>query len=129
MLVRGTSRLSLIKKGQHDILHKRLQRNHPSESIREAQKHLELTNKDMKRAIHQVLLKKQTDFQRILSTLGALSPLKIMERGYSLAYSEENRLIKSINQVKMNELVQIQLTDGSLFCKVDNIKESEKRVE
>ncbi|MEH7501489.1 exodeoxyribonuclease VII large subunit [Neobacillus drentensis] len=129
MLVRGTSRLSLIKKGQHDILHKRLQRNHPSESIREAQKRLELSNKDMKRAMHQVLLKKQTDFQRILSTLGALSPLKIMERGYSLAYSEENRLIKSINQVKMNELVQIQLTDGSLFCKVENIKESEKRDE
>ncbi|MFL6517937.1 MAG: exodeoxyribonuclease VII large subunit, partial [Bacillus sp. (in: firmicutes)] len=128
-LVRGTSRLSLIKKGQHEILYKRLQRNHPSEALREAQKRLELTNKEMKRAMQQVLSKKQTEFERILSTLGALSPLKIMERGYSLAYSEENRLIKSINQVKMNERVQIQLTDGSLFCRVENRKESEKRDE
>ncbi|MBT2738080.1 exodeoxyribonuclease VII large subunit [Bacillus sp. ISL-7] len=129
MLVRGTSRLSLIKKGQHEILYKRLQRNHPSEALQEAQKRLELTNKEMKRAMQQVLSKKQTEFERILSTLGALSPLKIMERGYSLAYSEENRLIKSINQVKMNERVQIQLTDGSLFCRVENRKESEKRDE
>ncbi|MEH7480498.1 exodeoxyribonuclease VII large subunit [Neobacillus drentensis] len=129
MLVRGTSRLSLIKKGQHEILYKRLQRNHPSEALREAQKRLDLTNKEMKRAMQQVLSKKQTEFERILSTLGALSPLKIMERGYSLAYSEENRLIKSINQVNMNERVQIQLTDGSLFCRVENRKESEKRDE
>lgn len=129
MLVRGTSRLSLIKKGQHEILYKRLQRNHPSEALREAKKRLDLTNKEMKRAMQQVLSKKQTEFERILSTLGALSPLKIMERGYSLAYSEENRLIKSINQVKMNERVQIQLTDGSLFCRVENRKESEKRDE
>ncbi|PGY13889.1 exodeoxyribonuclease VII large subunit [Bacillus sp. AFS031507] len=129
MLVRGTSRLSLIKKGQHEILYKRLQRNHPIEALREAQKRLDLTNKEMKRAMQQVLSKKQTEFERILSTLGALSPLKIMERGYSLAYSEENRLIKSINQVNMNERVQIQLTDGSLFCRVENRKESEKRDE
>jgi exodeoxyribonuclease VII large subunit len=129
MLVRGASRLSLIKKGQHEILSKRLQRNHPSELLLEAQKRLDLTNKEIKRAMQQVLSKKQTDFDRILSTLGALSPLKIMERGYSLAYSEENRLIKSINQVNMNEQIQIQLTDGSLFCKVENIKESEERDE
>jgi exodeoxyribonuclease VII large subunit len=126
MLVRGTSRLAIIKKGQHEILYKRLQRNHPSESIQEAKNRLDLTKKEMKRAMLQVLTKKQTDFERVISTLGALSPLKIMERGYSLAYTAEDRLIKSINQVKPNEQVQIQLTDGSLFCKVENIKESEQ---
>lgn len=129
MLVRGTSRLSLLKKGQHEILYKRLQRNHPSEAVLAAQKRFERTQKDMNRTMLQVLSKKQTDFERILSTLQALSPLKIMERGYSLAYSEDNRLVKSIGQVKENERVQIQLTDGSLLCKVENIKESEKRDE
>lgn len=36
MLVRGASRLSSIKKDQHDILSKRLQRNHPNEGLQEA---------------------------------------------------------------------------------------------
>ncbi|WP_066060677.1 exodeoxyribonuclease VII large subunit [Neobacillus soli] len=129
MLVRGTSRLSLLKNGQHEILYKRLQRSHPSEAVLAAQKRFVRTQKDMNRTMLQVLSKKQTDFERILSTLQALSPLKIMERGYSLAYSEDNRLVKSISQVKENERVQIQLTDGSLLCKVENIKESEKRDE
>ncbi len=48
-----------------------------------------------------------------------------MERGYSLAYTEDERLIKSIKQVKENESIQIQLQDGSLFCQVNAIKESE----
>ncbi|MEH7335493.1 exodeoxyribonuclease VII large subunit [Neobacillus drentensis] len=129
LLVRGSSRLASIKKGQHDLLHKRLQRNHPSEALAAAQKSFDRTQKDMDRAMHKILSKKQTDFDRLVSTLQALSPLKIMERGYSLAYSAESRLVKSVSQVKVNERVQIQLTDGSLYCKVENIKESEKSAE
>ncbi|WHY76006.1 exodeoxyribonuclease VII large subunit [Neobacillus sp. WH10] len=125
MLVRGTSRLSILKKGQHEILHKRLQRNHPNEAIREAKTSFDRMQKAMNRSMIQILSKKQTNFDRILSTLQALSPLKIMERGYSLAYTEENILVKSVKQVKVNEHVQIQLTDGSLFCNVENIKERE----
>lgn len=126
MLVRGTSRLSLLKKSEYDVLQKRLQRNHPREKLIEATSRLDRSQKEINRSMVQVLTKKQNDFERILATLQALSPLKIMERGYSLAYSEENRLVKSVKQVTVNEQVQIQLTDGSLYCKVENIKESEK---
>ncbi|PLS01698.1 exodeoxyribonuclease VII large subunit [Neobacillus cucumis] len=123
MLVRGTSRLSLVKKGQHEILSKRLQRNHPNEGLQEAKKRFERTQKDLYRTVAQIYEKKHTEFDRILSTLQALSPLKIMERGYSLAYTEDNLLVKSVKQVKVNEQVQIQLTDGSLYCNVETIKE------
>jgi exodeoxyribonuclease VII large subunit len=75
--------------------------------------------------MQQILSKKQTEFERVIATLQALSPLRIMERGYSLVYKDGNQLVKSINQIKKDESIQIQLTDGSLFCKVDKIKESE----
>ncbi|MDR4948525.1 exodeoxyribonuclease VII large subunit [Neobacillus cucumis] len=123
MLVRGASRLSSIKKDQHDILSKRLQRNHPNEGLQEAKKQFYRLEKDLNRTVNQIYVRKQTEFDRILSTLQALSPLKIMERGYSLAYTEDNQLVKSVKQVKENEQVQIQLTDGSLFCHVETIKE------
>ncbi|MDF2854487.1 MAG: exodeoxyribonuclease large subunit, partial [Neobacillus sp.] len=70
-------------------------------------------------------IKKQNEFDRVISTLQALSPLKIMDRGYSIVYKDGNRLVKSINQVKEDESIQIQLTDGSLTCHVQSIKESE----
>jgi exodeoxyribonuclease VII large subunit len=125
MLVRGTSRLTSLKKGQHEVLEKRLQRNHPREALNEAQSRFDRMHKDLNRAMLQIFAKKQTEFERMISTLRALSPLQIMERGYSLAYSEDNRLIKSVSQVKTSDRVQIQLTDGSLYCKVEKIKESE----
>jgi exodeoxyribonuclease VII large subunit len=126
-LVRGASRLMDVKKGQHDTIHKRLVRNHPRIALREAESRFDRSQKDIGRAMVQIFLKKQTEFEKVISTLQALSPLKIMERGYSLVYSEENVLIKSIKQVKENEPLQIQLTDGSLLCNVQNIKESENR--
>jgi exodeoxyribonuclease VII large subunit len=126
LLVRGASRLTLLKRGQQENLNKRLLRNHPSEALGEAKNRFVRSQKDIHRVMKQILLKKQTEFDSCLSTLQALSPLKIMERGYSLVYKDENRLVKSITQIKMNESVQIQLTDGNLFCKVETIKENEK---
>lgn len=55
----------------------------------------------------QILMKKQTEFDRMISTLKALSPLKIMERGYSLVYTDDNRLVKSVHQVNKDESVEI----------------------
>ncbi|WP_045517531.1 exodeoxyribonuclease VII large subunit [Neobacillus niacini] len=128
-LVRGASRLTDVKKSKHDTIHKRLMRNHPRLALREAESKFDRSQKDMQRAMEQIFLKKQTEFDKVISTLQALSPLKIMERGYSLVYSEDNVLIKSIKQIKENEPLQIQLTDGSLLCNVQNIKESENRDE
>ena len=124
MLGRGVSRLTLQKKGQQEILYKRLQRNHPRELLQNAEKRYNLTQKDFNRAMLQILEKKQTDFDFLVSKLQGLSPLKIMERGYSLVYTDDSKLVKSIYQVKKDDPLQIQLTDGSLICKVEKIKES-----
>ena len=43
-----------------------------------------------------ILSQKQATLQIVISTLEALSPLKIMERGYSLTYNEDGKLLKSV---------------------------------
>lgn len=72
-----------------------------------------------------ILRQKQNDFSRTISTLEALSPLKIMDRGYSLVYSEESKLVKSQEAVKEGEKVTVHLQDGKLHCHIDSIEESE----
>jgi exodeoxyribonuclease VII large subunit len=128
-LVRGASRLTELKKSEHEMITRRLFRNHPSVALREAQNRFERSQKDINRAIMQIFSKKQTEFDRMISTLQALSPLKIMERGYSLVYRDNHQLVKSIKQVRENDSIQIQLTDGNLYCNVQKIKESESRDE
>lgn len=58
--------------------------------------------------------------------LDALSPLKVMQRGYSLVYDEKReRLIKSLDQVQLGDMVHIRLADGTLGCQVWAMEEEE----
>lgn len=121
-LMKGAARLAIIKTTQHETMQKRLLRNHPNELLIQANERYSRISKDVERAMLQILMIKQTQHDRMISTLQALSPLKIMERGYSLVYTNDHQLVKSIKQAKTDEHIQIKLTDGSLLCRVDDIK-------
>lgn len=58
-----------------------------------------------------------------MTKLDALSPLKIMERGYSLAYDEQETLIKTVKQLQTGDRVQIRFQDGRAHCIVSNTEE------
>lgn len=58
-----------------------------------------------------------SQFQTVLGKLNALSPLQVMERGYSLAYKED-KLIKSVSQIEEQDRLEIKLKDGVLTCEV-----------
>lgn len=69
------------------------------------------------------LAAKEKDFARVISTLEALSPLKIMDRGYSLAYTEKGSLIKAVSQVKVDDMLKLKVSDGTIECRVTDIEE------
>ena len=50
--------------------------------------------------------------------LDALSPLRVLSRGYALA-SKEGAVIRSVSQVAVGDTVQLRLNDGALECRVD----------
>ena len=54
----------------------------------------------------------------LAAKLDLLSPLAILGRGYSLTYNKEGNLLRSAQNVKLHEQVQIRLGDGSLYCEV-----------
>ncbi|WP_088006375.1 exodeoxyribonuclease VII large subunit [Indiicoccus explosivorum] len=54
-----------------------------------------------------------------MRTLDALSPLKIMDRGYSIAYRDGD-IVKSAAQVTEGDSIEIHLHDGTLKTEVKN---------
>ncbi|NMD70195.1 exodeoxyribonuclease VII large subunit [Bacillus sp. DNRA2] len=122
-LVRNTNKLIELKKSEQQSVHNRLIRNAPSKKIQEAALHHERLTKSLTRAMSMILSKKNSEFQHQLAKLDALSPLKIMERGYSLVFSKEQKLISKREQVQRNEEILVRLSDGNLQCKVMDIKE------
>ena len=64
-------------------------------------------------------------FQKNISKLSALSPLNIMERGYSFVTKDE-KIINSIKNVQLGDIIQVHLKDGQLDCHVWGMEESKR---
>lgn len=122
-LLRQMKKLTDKKSENVGNLIKQLERNHPQELLHKADKELLLQEKNLKRNMTVIYQQKQQAFQSIIGKMDALSPLKIMERGYNLAYSKNGQLISSIKQVKPNDIVEVKLADGSVDTKIISIKE------
>ncbi|OCA92647.1 exodeoxyribonuclease VII large subunit [Pseudobacillus wudalianchiensis] len=103
-------------------LTERLRRSHPERKMKEAKQQISRLDASLNREIGLLLRNKKEDLRQHLSMLDALSPLKIMERGYSLAYDKEEKLVKSSKEVQVGEQVKVQLADGHLMCQVESIE-------
>jgi exodeoxyribonuclease VII large subunit len=57
-----------------------------------------------------------------IAKLDTLSPLKVLARGYSIAFDENGCTVSSITQVQERDLISVKLKDGSLKCSVQTIK-------
>lgn len=52
--------------------------------------------------------------------LDALSPLKILSRGYSIVY-KDNKMIKNKNDIAVNDSIDIKMNDGVIKAKVKQV--------
>ncbi len=63
-------------------------------------------------------------YERLVSKLDALSPLKIMGRGYLFAKNDDGNVIKSVNDLNIDNKIHLKLKDGSADCTVNKIVEN-----
>ncbi|WP_338750016.1 exodeoxyribonuclease VII large subunit [Bacillus sp. FJAT-52991] len=108
---------------QINELTNRLQRSHPGKQIRESVIEVERLKTTLIRQMQAVFSRKEDEFKRKVSLLHALSPLKVMERGYSLTYTTDNQLVKSTRDAKVGEKLRVRLSDGSLYCQIQSMEE------
>ncbi len=59
------------------------------------------------------------DFAEVASKLEALSPLGVLGRGYSLAWSPQGKLLRSSDEVAVGDAVRVDLARGRLHCRVE----------
>ncbi len=100
-----------------------LERNHPKKQWETEKLTLEQRTTMLTKLMQQALQKKQWEFQHKLTKIDGLSPLKIMNRGYSLAYQQDGTILKSVDQAEKGETIQVHLQDGQLACEIQEVKE------
>lgn len=60
-------------------------------------------------------------FQGVTGRLNALSPLAILDRGYSVSFNEKGDIIKEAPQVSVGDVLKTRLRKGSLTSKITAI--------
>ncbi len=81
--------------------------------------------RQMQNYLKAVVNEKTHAFQSIVGQLNALSPLAILERGYSLTFQSNGNIVKSAGQVKVGQEVLTKLSKGQIRSKVITVEEKE----
>lgn len=88
--------------------------NQNSQDIKEKYSRLDL-------AMNGIFAKSETQYQKSVSMLEALSPLKVITRGYSITYNEKG-IVNSANALEKQEIIITKLADGEVISRVEEIK-------
>ena len=90
----------------------------PTGYMEQKQKDLELLTNRIIAAQNQTITRSNARYIAAVSKLDAMSPLKVLTRGYSMAQTEQGQVIRSVSQVELGETIQISLSDGKLSATV-----------
>ena len=72
----------------------------------------------------QKLGRARQQFVALTASLEAMSPLRVLTRGYSIASGENGACIRSVAELAPGDRLRLRLSDGSADCRVLDIKRS-----
>jgi exodeoxyribonuclease VII large subunit len=60
---------------------------------------------------------KKRELNSVYKQFNGLSPNRVLDRGYSIIFSNENKVIRQSNKIKVGELFKAQTANGALIAK------------
>lgn len=97
----------------------------PTGYLEQKTKNLEILKNRMTAAQNQSLGQKNARYIAAVSKLDAMSPLKVLTRGYAMAQTQDGSVLRSVCQVELGERILVSLSDGKLSATVmrkENVK-------
>ena len=98
----------------------------PTGYLEQRQKSLELLTNRLVSAQSNQINRKHQQYIALTAKLDAMSPLKVLTRGYAMAQTQDGEVLKSVSQVERGERITVSLNDGKLSATVMDIKENGK---
>ena len=96
----------------------RLLRQHPRDALVQKKQHMNNAVIRLSKAVGQQLRQKMNHTEQTLHLLDAVSPLKILGRGFSVIRNDNNQVVKSTASVRPGENLRARLSDGELHVEV-----------
>ena len=88
----------------------------PLRAIQEKRLQLNLQRQRFIRGMEQQLQFSRHEIGRLAASLEALSPFKVLARGYSMTQKDDGTVVSMIQQVSVGDILQIRVSDGTITC-------------
>lgn len=95
----------------------------PEGYLNQRKKTVELIKNRLLSAQNTQISQKKQRFIAMTAKLDAMSPLKVLTRGYAMVQNENEAVIRSVNDVSRGEAVRVSLGDGTFTATVIDRKE------
>ena len=69
---------------------------------------------------------KRRSFEMLGASLDAMSPLRVLSRGYSIAEDEAGRPLRSVGELRPGGRVSLLMSDGQADCVVEDIRQGDE---
>ena len=89
---------------------------------------LDYQSRRLNQALERTVAQDRERLAGLAAALDAMSPMKVLGRGYAIARNEEGRVLSSVKQTGAGEKLTLRLADGSLRCRVDEVQGPEQEV-
>lgn len=131
LLEQQARRMEKAQERRLELLRQRLRRlserpvlRSPEGSLQQKELLLELLRQRLERAAVSAVEQDQRRFAALSGRLDALSPLKVLARGYAVA-TRQGQVLHSVEQLSPGEEIRLRLSDGTALCAVERIEKGE----
>lgn len=91
----------------------------PLRSIQERRLLLDYHQQRLTHGLERTLQKEKGRLGKLAAGLDALSPLKVLGRGYAIARKDDGTVVLDPEQVTVGEALQVRVARGALHCRVE----------
>ena len=96
----------------------------PTGYLEQRRKNLELLQNRLVSAQSRMVEQKTRTFVGLTSKLDAMSPLKVLTRGYAMAETDGGQVVKSVKQIQTGDRLKVTFSDGYLYATVTDKEET-----
>ena len=96
----------------------------PTGYLDQKRKDLTLLQNRLAASQDRILAQRNQRFVGCVSKLDAMSPLKVLSRGYAMAQGEDGAVLRSVRQTAPGQSITVRFSDGSVHASVTSIKEA-----
>ena len=116
--------LSLSRQRLEALAGKRVLQS-PMNYLQDKRMTLEYRRERLSSASQRLMQAKREQFVRLTAKLDAMSPLKVLSRGYSVVRTEDCSVLRRAADARPGDRIQIDLMQGTLLAEVSQVLEAE----